>query len=180
MLGSCGWNGWGEDNTDEELAFIKQSIAAATAQTLVDSQFVLAVMMQESKGCVRVITTNNGVRNPGLMQSHNGVHTCNDEGSVLYPCPQEQVLGMITDGTVGTDDSDDDGLNALINQAIAYNQATGASAVTRDYAQVFYQAARLYNSGSTSPNWANLNDANGATATYVDDIVNRLLGWVDS
>jgi hypothetical protein len=36
--------------------------------TGVDHRFVLAVLMQESHGCVRVNVTSGGVRNPGLMQ----------------------------------------------------------------------------------------------------------------
>ena len=47
--------------------------------------------MQESKGCVRAPTTNNGVRNPGLMQSHNGRGTCNEGGNVKNPCPASEV-----------------------------------------------------------------------------------------
>ena len=57
----------------------------------VDPRFVLAIVIQESSGCVRVITTNNGVRNPGLMQGSDGTHSCNDGGVVQNPCPVAEV-----------------------------------------------------------------------------------------
>ena len=54
----------------------------AADATGVDHRFILAVIMQESGGCVRAPTTNYGVRNPGLMQDHNGSGTCNENGNV--------------------------------------------------------------------------------------------------
>lgn len=44
--------------------------------------------MQESGGCVRAPTTNWGVRNPGLMQDHNGVGTRNDNNEVQNSLPR--------------------------------------------------------------------------------------------
>ena len=87
-----------EDDIQSETSAIYTAIQAISSQTGVDSRFVLAIMMQESGGCVRAPTTNWGVRNPGLMQSHNGQGTCN-EGSVSNPCPQDQVTQMIKDGS---------------------------------------------------------------------------------
>lgn len=49
--------------------------------------------------CVRVITspsTNEGIRNPGLLQCFNGKHTCNDPKygvPMLNPCPTQQING---------------------------------------------------------------------------------------
>lgn len=85
---------------------------------------------------------------------------------------------MISDGTAGTDNGD--GLVQLIDQATAHNQASGGAGVSADKGQVYYQAARLYNSGSTNPIWDDLNNGNGATAGYANDIANRLMGWADS
>ena len=65
-------------NTDEENADIKSAIESVAQASKVDHRFILAIIMQESKGCVRVHTTNYGVRNPGLMQDHDGQSTCND------------------------------------------------------------------------------------------------------
>lgn len=43
-----------------------------------------------------------------------------------------------------------------------------------DTAECIYKALREYNSGSVNPN--DLSDGRGATASYVSDIANRLLG----
>jgi hypothetical protein len=117
--------------------------------------------MQESNGCVRAPTTNYGVRNPGLMQSHNGAGTCND-GTVQNPCPASQVMQMIQDGTAGT--SSGDGLKQCLAE-------TGAADVS-----MYYKAARIYNSGSIA---STKNLGQGvATHCYASDIANRLTGWV--
>lgn len=61
--------------------------------------------MQESKGCVRVRTTSSpgaAVRNPGLMQSHNGPGSCSDQTS----CPPSAIEQMIRDGAAGTPSGD--------------------------------------------------------------------------
>ncbi|KAK5936849.1 hypothetical protein PMZ80_010968 [Knufia obscura] len=177
MKQSCSNNQYGADNTDDEIGMIYWGIQNAAEQTHVDQRFILAVIMQESGGCVRVHTTQSweGVLNPGLMQDHAGTHSCNWDGNTQYPCPQEQIYGMILDGTAGT--SAGDGLAGLIGQAVAHNQASGTGA-DESYGQVYYQAARLYNSGSTSPIWSDLNNGNGATADYANKIANRLLGWI--
>ena len=67
------------DNSDQEITAIHHSIEAVAKASKVDHRFILAVMMQESTGCVRVKTTNWGNRNPGLMQDHDGTATCNDD-----------------------------------------------------------------------------------------------------
>lgn len=43
-----------------------------------------------------------------------------------------------------------------------------------DTADCIYKALREYNSGSVNPN--DLSDGRGATASYVSDVANRLLG----
>jgi hypothetical protein len=148
------------DNTDAEISEISTAIQSVAASTGIDSRFILAIMMQESNGCVRAPTTNYGVRNPGLMQSHNGAGTCND-GTVQNPCPPSEVLQMITDGTAGT--SSGDGLKQCLAQ-------TGATDVS-----MYYKAARVYNSGSIA---STKNLGQGiATHCYASDIANRLTGW---
>jgi hypothetical protein len=169
---------------------IRSAIEATAAKTGVDNRFVLAIVMQESGGCVRAPTTNFGVRNPGLMQSHDGKGTCNDRGSVLNPCPQSEITQMINDGSqyspislhlhsfgcyrykiahgfhpLAAGTSSGDGLSQILNRL------GGSSAA----AQSFYKTARIYNSGSV--------DASGklekgiATHCYASDVANRLLGW---
>ena len=154
------------DNTDEEISAIQKAIESVAEATKVDHRFILAIIMQESKGCVRVHTTNFGVRNPGLMQDHNGEATCNDDKTkkVSIPCPDDKITQMISDGTGGT--ADGDGLAQVINQAGG------------DDVSAFYKAARLYNSGAI--------DGSGdlgkgiATHCYASDVANRLTGWVQA
>ena len=151
-------------NTAAENQQIRDAIQAVAQKSRLDHRFILAVIMQESGGCVRVRTTYNGVTNPGLMQDHNGQGNCNPMGgSPLNPCPIAQIYQMIVDGSMGT--SAGDGLVQTVNAQSGY---TGA--------QAFYRAARAYNSGSV--------DGSGdlgrgvATHCYASDIANRLTGWV--
>lgn len=161
MQSSCGWNGWGQDNSAEEIAGINTAIAQVSGETGIDNRFVLAIIMQESKGCVRAPTTDNGVINPGLMQSHNGAGSC----AGISPCPQDEILEMVRDGTAGT--ANGDGLQQTF--------AT-ASAATGDYgSRAYYAAARIYNSGSVD--YSNLNNGFTSTACYAADVANRLTGW---
>ncbi|KAJ5176347.1 uncharacterized protein N7482_002224 [Penicillium canariense] len=158
---------WGvADTTEDEMATMKTVINTIAGESGVDARFILAIVMQESNGCVRVHTTDNGVTNPGLMQSHNGKGSCNTGDSapenVQDPCPESEIEQMIRDGTMGT--SDGDGLQQLIEQN------GGLSDVS-----AYYKAARCYNSGSIGAG-GNLG-AGVATHCYASDIANRLLGW---
>ncbi|KAL4937719.1 hypothetical protein BDV06DRAFT_202312 [Aspergillus oleicola] len=159
MRQSC--DQWGVPNTtDDEINDISDSIQEVAQESGVDPRFILAIVVQESNGCVRAPTTDNGVTNPGLMQSHNGKGSCNN-GEVQTPCPKEQIKQMITDGTVGT--SDGDGLKGCLSQAGGNDAAA------------YYAAARIYNSGSVA---ASGNLGQGiATHCYSSDVANRLTGW---
>lgn len=161
MQKSCGWNNWGADNSAQEIADIKASIDQVAKSSGVDKRFILTIIMQESKGCVRVPVTNNGVRNPGLMQSHDGSGNC----AGTHPCPKAKILQMIKDGTEGT--SKGDGIKQTLKTAKAKTKDNGARAV--------YAAARLYNSGSADYN--NLNNGKGSTPCYASDVANRFTGW---
>lgn len=160
MRSSCAqWNV--PNNSDEEINHIKNGINSVAQSSSIDPRFILAIVMQESNGCVRVPTTNYGVNNPGLMQSHDGTGSCNDGTNVQSPCPESQILQMVKDGTEGT--AAGDGLQQCLAQE-------GGSGVT-----AYYKAARCYNSGSVA---ASGNLGQGiATHCYVSDIANRLLGW---
>jgi hypothetical protein len=162
MAQSCEWNGWGANNSPNEIAAINSAIQQVSGETGIDKRFILAIVMQESIGCVRAPTTNNGVRNPGLMQSHNGVGTC----AGVNPCPASEILQMIRDGSAGTPSGD--GLRQTIVRA--------ANAIGDSGVRSFYAGARLYNSGSA--NYGNLNDGITSTACYVTHVANRLTGWV--
>ncbi|EPS35518.1 hypothetical protein H072_11073 [Dactylellina haptotyla CBS 200.50] len=150
MKQSCGWNNWGPDNTDRQISIMKTYIQQVARASRVDHRAILAVIMQESGGCLYAPTTSNGVSNPGIMQSHNG--------AAYNPiAPYSSIQQMIIDGTMGT--AYGDGLTQLLNQYGNY-----------------YKAFRAYNSGSIAPS-GDLSNGNGATPCYVSDIANRLLGW---
>ncbi|KAL7781767.1 glycoside hydrolase [Trichoderma ceciliae] len=152
------------NDSGQEVGAIWDGIQMAAAATGVDHRFILAIIMQESHGCVRVQTTNGGVRNPGLMQDHNGVATCNENGFVQNPCPSSTIYQMISEGTAGT--TSGDGLANCINQS------------GRNDVSAFYRAARIYNSGSISRTGQLQNGI--ATHCYASDIANRLTGWVNA
>ncbi|KAI7553343.1 carbohydrate-binding module family 50 protein [Hortaea werneckii] len=175
MQASCAaWNV--PNDSDEEIADLKTAILDLASSTGVDARFILAIVMQESTGCVRVITTQYSHFNPGLMQSHNGTGSCNTnmaaiglpgvetEGSVQTPCPYSEIHQMIEDGTAGT--SSGDGLQQLL------------AAQTNTDVSRFYRTARAYNGGSVDPS----GDLGRGCCTlcYASDVANRLTGWVDA
>lgn len=160
---SCGWHNWGTNNSPAETAALDRAIRGEAAQSGVDARFILAIVMQESGGCVRAPTTNNGVVNPGLMQSHNGLASC----AGRTPCPDADIGAMVADGTRGTPSGDG------LQQTLA--RARGAIGGSPDDARNFYTAARMYNSGSVD--YGNLNNGLGSTPCYASDVANRLTGW---
>lgn len=168
MKQTCGWNGKSPENSGAEIASIKKAILKYDKELAVDKRLILAVIMQESKGCVRIGTTvsNDGsVVNPGLMQSHRGSGTCAGRS----PCPDSMIDQMIKDGVKGT--AAGDGLRQTLTQAI--NHFKGV----KD-ARAHYWAARIYNSGSAT--WGKLEDGRGATNCYASDIASRLQGMTKS
>ena len=146
---SCSNLGDGAPVTPDQVQMVHDGIQAVAGESLVDARVILAVMMQESKGCVNVGTTNNGVSNPGLMQSHAGVSFVG--GAAGKDQQQQSITQMIRDGVVGT--ASGLGLVQGINQ----------------FGNV-WEAARNYNSGCV--NTANLNDGIASTAGYVNGIAN--------
>jgi hypothetical protein len=61
-----------ENNSEDEIKDLKASIQEVAESTGIDSRFIMAIMMQESNGCVRAPTTAYSHANPGLMQSNQG------------------------------------------------------------------------------------------------------------
>ncbi|EXJ67761.1 uncharacterized protein A1O5_09107 [Cladophialophora psammophila CBS 110553] len=153
----------GPDNSDEEIDQIWDAVQSASSQTNVDHRFILAILLQESNGCVRVRTTDNGVPNPGLMQAHNGGFSCNTNGNIQTPCPASEITGMVLDGTAGT--LTGDGLAGILNQGAGKD------------AKAYYRTARQYNTGSIAES-GNLDEGGYSTSCYASDIANRLTGWV--
>ena len=76
------------NNSPDETQAIHDSILSVAGPTNVDPRLVLAVVIQESKGCVRV-PSPSGV-NPGLMQSADGSGTCNVGGQGIS-CSNDAV-----------------------------------------------------------------------------------------
>lgn len=150
-----------QDPSDQEVADTKSAIESVAAESGVDSRFILAIMMQESKGCVRVPTTAWSHENPGLFQSFQGTGTCNPDGTGIVPCPASTIKQMVSDGVSGT------ASGPGLKQNLAQCTATGS--------QKYYEAARIYNAGSI-PSDGDLG-APGATQCYCSDVANRLTGW---
>jgi hypothetical protein len=149
------------NNSQQETTDIHDAIVSVAKTTSVDPRFILATIMQESGGCVRVPSTNGGVANPGLMQDHAGSASCVNTN----PCPKDKITQMISEGTAGTQAGD--GLANCLNEA--------ASKGGKD-AQTFYWGARIYNTGSYAPP-ADLGKPKYGTSCYSSDIANRLTGW---
>ncbi|KAK5954051.1 hypothetical protein OHC33_004622 [Knufia fluminis] len=171
----------GSDTTNEEIALIWDGIQNAAIASGVDHRFILAIMMQESKGCVRVYKTANGNGNPGLMQDHEGAYNCNpmlkgDYTRMVKPCPADQINGMVQDGVGGT--TVGAGLAEYLNNAVDTGTNAGTADMNDGNAQVYYQAARHYNSGSV--NYANLDIGFSSNPCYAMDIANRLTGWLSA
>jgi hypothetical protein len=167
---------WGvPDDSDAEIASMRSSILSVGNLTAIDPRFILAIIMQESTGCVRVITTAYSHNNPGLMQSYNGTGTCNannaplgipgveGSGEVSTPCPPAMIRQQIMDGTNGT----------VYGPGLRQNYAdAGKGAV--DTAQIYYRTARIYNGGRFVA--SDLSQP-CCTESYASDIGNRLMGW---
>ncbi|RFU32374.1 Beta-glucosidase/Glucan 1,3-beta-glucosidase/Glucan endo-1,3-beta-D-glucosidase, partial [Scytalidium lignicola] len=136
---------------------IYNAIVEISQNSKVDARLILAIIMQESTGDVYVGCTNNGVENCGLMQAYAGSVSFDPNNA------QGSITQMVKDGTQGT--SQGGGLVQWFN-----DQNVGASTNGNPY-----EVARGYNSGSI--NYNDLSDAQGATASYVSDIANRVQGW---
>lgn len=138
------------NDTADQISFMKQAITTLAAESGIDKRVILGTIMQESSGNVHIRTTisPDGIRNPGLMQSHNGAEFSDND-------PQGSILQMVSDGTEGT--AFGDGLK----QCFAHQGN-------------IYAAMREYNSGSVDV--TNLSNGLGATPSYVSDIANRLMG----
>ncbi|KAN0096592.1 hypothetical protein V8E51_015397 [Hyaloscypha variabilis] len=136
------------NDTASEIALIGSAITTVSQESGIDARVILCIIMQESGGNVNVGNTNNGVNNTGIMQAFNGV-------SFNPSDPAGSILQMVRDGTEGT------------------ASGPGFKQAFEQYGN-YYVALRVYNSGSVDLN--QLNDPLGATANYVADVANRLMG----
>lgn len=79
MLTACSDLGYDTDNTADDVGNIWDAIDTVATETELDHRFILAVVLQESGGCVFVKTTYSDAPNPGLMQSYDGSGSCYDQ-----------------------------------------------------------------------------------------------------
>jgi hypothetical protein len=156
---SCEKEGWGQNNDETETRAIRDSIVEESKKSGIPEELILAVIMQESKGCVRVITTRWSHDNPGLMQSA-GQATCNPFGAnkPTTPCPVNTIHQMVHDGTAG------EGLATTLRNSLDVFEATDDGK--------WYKTVRRYNAGPYT-DAGNLGDA--PTPCYASDIANRLI-----
>ncbi|KAL8938715.1 MAG: hypothetical protein Q9211_003073, partial [Gyalolechia sp. 1 TL-2023] len=129
-------------NNPYEIASIHNATLIIALETNTDPRFILAIIMQESGGCVRVPTSYYSTRNPGLMQSHNGPATCNEDATPQNPCPYVTIEEMIREGTAGA---------GVGNDAMGLVEALRKAEGGADDVARYYRAARVYNSGSVDP-----------------------------
>ncbi|KAH8906711.1 hypothetical protein BR93DRAFT_958875 [Coniochaeta sp. PMI_546] len=138
-------------NTGEDVGRIWNAVKEC-AKLGVDERVIFCIIMQESSGNVGVRTTTNmdGHGTAGLMQC---------DGSPGFPgkhgLSQEQITSMVRAGT-----------NHFKENMKQFGNTNTAECI--------YKALRAYNSGSINAN--DLSDGRGATAAYVSDMANRLLG----
>ena len=146
------------NNSPNDTAILHDALARQADIAGVPRAFALAIMMQESLGCVFVDTTFGSVSNPGLMQDHDGFASCAGKSH----CPPHTIESMLHQGLCGTSSG------AGIQQCYAQAHANGR-------AQRWYQAARIYNSGSLVS--TDLTSAYVGNPCYTSDVANRLIGW---
>lgn len=149
------------NDTKQEIADIRTAILAVSQQAKVDARVILATVLLESTGNVRVPCTVSygGVYNCGLMQSY-------DAKKQVYnaSAPQQSITLMIRNGVQGT--------AAGPGQVQYFNDASDTAEETHGNA---YAVFRSYNSGSV--NATNLSDGLGASNAYVSNMANYLRGW---
>ncbi|KAG0651158.1 hypothetical protein D0Z07_2591 [Hyphodiscus hymeniophilus] len=159
------------NNQPQELVDLHDTVRSIAASSGVDERFILAIILQESGGCLRAPTSYLGVTNPGLMQDHNGFGTCFGANT----CSAEAIRLMVSDGVIGTYDGyNPQGMGGAgdgLKQCIAQAENGGA----RD-ATAIYRAARIYNTGSYHLG-EDLSAPKVATLCYASDIANRLTGF---
>ncbi|KAK7720935.1 hypothetical protein SLS64_001228 [Diaporthe eres] len=144
-------------NSAQETQWVLDAVVTVSGELNIDRRCILAVIMQESHGKVRVNNTTSpgaGVNNTGIMQAHNGASF--NEGD-----PQGSILRMVRDGAGGVPGpTGGDGYRQLLDR----------------YGNDFYVAARGYNSGDLGINFQDLSSGGGATNAYCSDLANRLCG----
>ena len=131
---------------------IHDAISSQAASSGISASLLLSVVMQESSGSITAggTTDASGGASGGMMQ-------CNG-------CPGVSSLSSATS----------DQVTAMISGGVAHFQGNMASAGGDDWT-----ALRLYNSGSLQgDNLSNPSYSPASTANYVEEIANRMHGWI--
>jgi hypothetical protein len=146
-------------NTDEQNEWLKQAINEVSAEAKVDRRVILAMVFQESRGDIDVPCTAGS--NCGLLQGPTG-------STGLDPSnPKKSIRDQIGQGIHGT--LPDNGLVGYLNMPSSLSWTNNPAPGN------LYTALRCYNSGKIVSD--NLDTVEYGTASYVNDIANRLHGW---
>ncbi|PGH04110.1 hypothetical protein AJ80_08572 [Polytolypa hystricis UAMH7299] len=143
-----------EVQTQAEIDTMVAAVKQNAKTTGLDPRAIFALIIQESKGNVR-IHAGDGGRSKGLMQIHSGP-TCEN----IENCSSDLIQSMVSTGTLG-------------NQ-----YASGLKTCYDRYGKDYAKAFRCYNSGSVI-NELDLVQAGVSTPSYVSDVGNRLRGVVE-
>ncbi|KAL8933276.1 MAG: hypothetical protein Q9211_005868 [Gyalolechia sp. 1 TL-2023] len=148
------------DNGPDEAENVISAIQSVSGQAGIDPRIAFAVVLQESSGKVRPIVGDYG-KSFGMFQVQiPGAAVC--DGYAKNTCPLSIITNMVENGIYGHNGTG----TPPERPGIAYWLSTEGGDVA--------YAVRGYNTGSI-PNREDLTDAT-ATATYVSDIGNRLVG----
>ncbi|KAI2483071.1 hypothetical protein Ptr902_05388 [Pyrenophora tritici-repentis] len=142
----------------------RSSILSTATKSSIPAEFILAIIMQESRDCVRAPTTEYaGNQNPGLMQTagHASCHPSNAEP--MSQCPNNMIGDMINEGTMG--------------RGSGMNLRDALSAFNDEGATKYYKAARRYNPGAGV---TSMDMGVGSTPCYASDVANWLVGGMYS
>ncbi|KAE9964282.1 hypothetical protein BLS_008497 [Venturia inaequalis] len=132
---------------------VKAAILYAHSQTAVDARVILAVLMQESHGELRVGLT---IQPDDHVSTNNGMMQCwGCKGAANVPTGQGVEQALVNEMVLG-------GATHLKNNLEQNGWDT-------------FKGLRAYNSGRID--W-DLNNPIAATRDYVWDCANRLVGWV--
>lgn len=170
------------NNNAQETNDLYDAIKQVAHETRVDHRFIFAAVMQESEGCVRA--GSNGDKH-GLLQDYKGAYSCNKDGKVQNPCPKDQIVGMIRDGSKYLQHyKQEKGLTMVVaggpeGHGFAEDINEQSGKVGNDVAWAYYRASRQYNSGSIDSS-DDLEKGGPGKHCYASDIANRLMGWVDA
>jgi hypothetical protein len=117
---------------------------------------------------VGVITTYNPYATAGLMQCMNCPGFVGQHGLALVSCTSTSYSQAFLI-------SSQDDITGMICGGVEHFKGNLKHFGDKDSRDSVWPALREYNSGNA--NLADLSDPRGATASYVSDVANRVMGW---